>query len=300
MGDEPDLDPEIDKEFFESNLLKLDPALLTEAGIRCFERLFKAVNTKEGKLIPKRRATLIDDLELVGLDYCWKVVLQSNEEVSNKAIDLLKETFTNPEGEQCLPGVIMATRQCSRSARQTVDVKIVEKAEVKLKRDRMVINAGKLAKQFVRGFGVSCADFAYLGAVLRTMPGPLTSAIEQEPDGFEDAMVGTCVGTGALSPTILLTTCAQPSSAETPSSGASAPRTTRLPPAPGSRWRRTSPTLWAGSQVVSRGGLEDRFSYHDTPRLWPCCASSRPRPYPTLGFRLRPAGQCGGRADADE
>ena len=67
MGDEPDLDPEINRDFFESNLLKLDPALLTEAGIRCFERFFKAVNTKEGKLIPKRRATLIDDLELVGV-----------------------------------------------------------------------------------------------------------------------------------------------------------------------------------------------------------------------------------------
>ena len=95
MGDEPDLDPEINRDFFESNLLKLDPALLTEANIRCFERFFKTVNTKEGKLIPKRRATLIDDLELVGLDYCWKVVLCSNQEVSNKAIDLLKETFTN-------------------------------------------------------------------------------------------------------------------------------------------------------------------------------------------------------------
>ena len=83
------------RDFFESNLLKLDPALLTEAGIRCFERFFKTVNTKEGKLIPKRRATLIDDLELVGLDYCWKVVLCSNQEVTNKAIDLLKETFTN-------------------------------------------------------------------------------------------------------------------------------------------------------------------------------------------------------------
>ena len=78
MGDEPDLDPEINRDFFESNLLKLDPALLTEAGIRCFERFFKAVNTKEGKLIPKRRATLIDDLELVGLDYCWNCLLYTS------------------------------------------------------------------------------------------------------------------------------------------------------------------------------------------------------------------------------
>ena len=42
MGDEPDLDPEISQEFFECNLLQLDPGLLTEAGIKCFERFFKA------------------------------------------------------------------------------------------------------------------------------------------------------------------------------------------------------------------------------------------------------------------
>jgi ubiquitin carboxyl-terminal hydrolase 9/24 len=41
MGDEPDLDPEINRDFFESNLLQLDPGLLTEAGIKCFERFFK-------------------------------------------------------------------------------------------------------------------------------------------------------------------------------------------------------------------------------------------------------------------
>ena len=95
MGDEPDLDPEINRDFFESNLLKLDPALLTEAGMKCFERFFKAVNCKEGKLTMKRRATLMDDLELIGLDYIWKVVLCSSDTVSSKAIDLLKETFTN-------------------------------------------------------------------------------------------------------------------------------------------------------------------------------------------------------------
>jgi len=34
MGDEPDLDPEIARSFFEGNILKLDPSLLTENGIR--------------------------------------------------------------------------------------------------------------------------------------------------------------------------------------------------------------------------------------------------------------------------
>nr|XP_055125663.1 probable ubiquitin carboxyl-terminal hydrolase FAF-Y isoform X3 [Symphalangus syndactylus] len=95
MGDEPDLDPDINKDFFESNVLQLDPSLLTENGMKCFERFFKAVNCREGKLIAKRRSYMMDDLELIGLDYLWRVVIQSSDEIANRAIDLLKEIYTN-------------------------------------------------------------------------------------------------------------------------------------------------------------------------------------------------------------
>ncbi|KAM9576324.1 ubiquitin carboxyl-terminal hydrolase 9X-like isoform 3-T3 [Trichechus inunguis] len=95
MGDEPDLDPDINKDFFESNILQLDPSLLTENGMKCFERFFKAVNCREGKLVAKRRAYMMDDLELIGLDYLWRVVIQSNDDIASRAIDLLKEIYTN-------------------------------------------------------------------------------------------------------------------------------------------------------------------------------------------------------------
>ena len=42
MGEEPDLDPEINRDFFENNILLLEPSLMTESGIRCFDRFFKA------------------------------------------------------------------------------------------------------------------------------------------------------------------------------------------------------------------------------------------------------------------
>lgn len=77
MGDEPDLDPDINKEFFESNVLQLDPSLLTENGIKCFERFFKTVNYREGKLMIKRKVYMMDDLDLIGLDYLWKVSKKS-------------------------------------------------------------------------------------------------------------------------------------------------------------------------------------------------------------------------------
>lgn len=96
MGEEPDLDPEITKDFFEQNILQLDPSLLTENGMNCFERFFKHVNQKENKIIAKRRGGhLMDDLELIGMDYLWRVVLLSPDEVANKAIILLKDIYTN-------------------------------------------------------------------------------------------------------------------------------------------------------------------------------------------------------------
>jgi ubiquitin carboxyl-terminal hydrolase 9/24 len=76
-------------------VLQLDPSLLTENGMKCFERFFKAVNCREGKLVAKRRAYMMDDLELIGLDYLWRVVIQSNDDIASRAIDLLKEIYTN-------------------------------------------------------------------------------------------------------------------------------------------------------------------------------------------------------------
>ncbi|KAK3596917.1 hypothetical protein CHS0354_031696 [Potamilus streckersoni] len=96
MGEEPDLDPDITRDFFEKNILQLDPSLLTENGMNCFERFFRHVNVKENKLLQKRRGGyMMDDLELIGIDYLWRVVMWSPDEVAEKAIALLKDTYTN-------------------------------------------------------------------------------------------------------------------------------------------------------------------------------------------------------------
>ncbi|XP_058833231.1 probable ubiquitin carboxyl-terminal hydrolase FAF isoform X2 [Topomyia yanbarensis] len=94
MGDEPDLDPGINKDFFENNLLKLDPTLLTESGIKCFERFFKAVNSKEERLKGKQRGYVLDNEDLIGKDYLWRVITDAEEDIAFKAIDLLKEVST--------------------------------------------------------------------------------------------------------------------------------------------------------------------------------------------------------------
>ena len=42
--------------------------------LRCFERFFRGVNIKEGKLVAKRRTYLMEDLDLIGVDYLWQVI----------------------------------------------------------------------------------------------------------------------------------------------------------------------------------------------------------------------------------
>lgn len=72
---------------------------------RCFDRFFKAVNLREGKLVLRSRNSLVDrvktrnylmdDVDLIGLDYLWNAVLCSSEDIAQKAIELLRETFTS-------------------------------------------------------------------------------------------------------------------------------------------------------------------------------------------------------------
>uniref|UniRef100_A0A182W8G5 USP domain-containing protein n=1 Tax=Anopheles minimus TaxID=112268 RepID=A0A182W8G5_9DIPT len=101
MGENPDLDPGINRDFFENNLLKLDPILLTENGIRCFERFFRAVNTKEERIISAKhhhhRSAYVlynNGEELIGKDYLWRVITAGQEPIANRAISILNEMMT--------------------------------------------------------------------------------------------------------------------------------------------------------------------------------------------------------------
>ena len=93
MTEDPDLEPDMNKTFFVNYITKLDPKLLTDSGIRCFERFFKNVNLKCNRLIQKRHFFLTESLDLIGLDYLWKIVTFANEDIVEKAILLLKDIY---------------------------------------------------------------------------------------------------------------------------------------------------------------------------------------------------------------
>ncbi|OTF74083.1 hypothetical protein BLA29_003201 [Euroglyphus maynei] len=81
--------------FLRTNLAKFDPSLIDIYGVECFEKFFKIINCNHEKLIFHNSTYLTNDLDLIGLDYLWKLILFASDQTACKAINLLKEFFTN-------------------------------------------------------------------------------------------------------------------------------------------------------------------------------------------------------------
>ena len=75
--------------------MKLDPQMLTDNGFRCFDRFFRHVNCNDHKLRQWRRTLLTDSLDLMGLEYLWEVILTAQQGIAHKAIDSMKDIYTN-------------------------------------------------------------------------------------------------------------------------------------------------------------------------------------------------------------
>ncbi|KAF9415212.1 hypothetical protein HW555_007088 [Spodoptera exigua] len=143
MGEEPDLDPNINLHFFRRNIMTLSPNLLTHAGIKCFERFFKAVNSKEGKLKVKRRSFLLNDADLIGLDYLWRVITECEDEISARGIELLREVSTcvGPQLGAAQHHEAFLTHCCARTQRLQKDMEAHEDSSESCTRMCRVIRA---------------------------------------------------------------------------------------------------------------------------------------------------------------
>ncbi|CAF3335952.1 unnamed protein product [Rotaria socialis] len=94
--DEDDFEPKAAKEFFQNHLMKLEAHFLTDLGMNCFDRFFKSVNAQLNKLQQKRRSIrLMNDEDLVGIEYLWKLILNGSDEVADRGIQLMREIYTN-------------------------------------------------------------------------------------------------------------------------------------------------------------------------------------------------------------
>uniref|UniRef100_A0A8C3TK63 Ubiquitin carboxyl-terminal hydrolase 24 n=1 Tax=Chelydra serpentina TaxID=8475 RepID=A0A8C3TK63_CHESE len=85
-----DLESDIQQQLFKEKILKLESYEITMNGFSLFKTFFENVNLCDHRL--KRQGTQlnVEKLELIGMDFIWKIAMESpDEEIANEAIQLI-------------------------------------------------------------------------------------------------------------------------------------------------------------------------------------------------------------------
>ncbi|KAM5148138.1 ubiquitin carboxyl-terminal hydrolase 24 [Mantella aurantiaca] len=85
-----DLESDVQQQLFKEKILKLESYEITMNGFGLFKTFFENVNLCDHRL--KRQGTQlhVEKLELIGMDFIWKVAVESpDEEIANEAIQLI-------------------------------------------------------------------------------------------------------------------------------------------------------------------------------------------------------------------
>uniref|UniRef100_A0A8C5WGL6 Ubiquitin carboxyl-terminal hydrolase 24 n=1 Tax=Leptobrachium leishanense TaxID=445787 RepID=A0A8C5WGL6_9ANUR len=85
-----DLESDVQQQLFKEKILKLESYEITMNGFNLFKTFFENVNLCDHRL--KRQGTQlhVEKLELIGMDFIWKVAMESpDEEIANEAIQLI-------------------------------------------------------------------------------------------------------------------------------------------------------------------------------------------------------------------
>ncbi|XP_064477292.1 ubiquitin carboxyl-terminal hydrolase 24-like isoform X2 [Ornithodoros turicata] len=88
----PDLEAETQSQLFQQKLLRMDPSQVTSTAFSCFKTYFEQVNKHEGKLKKPGSFTVVEKLDLTGMDFLWQISLAApQEEIAELAIDFILE-----------------------------------------------------------------------------------------------------------------------------------------------------------------------------------------------------------------
>ncbi|XP_078574103.1 ubiquitin carboxyl-terminal hydrolase 24-like isoform X1 [Branchiostoma floridae x Branchiostoma japonicum] len=92
-----DLEPEPQMNLMKERLFKVPPTQLTTTGFQCFQSFFESVNEEQHGLRKLVSILQVEKSELLGLDYVWRVALESvQDEVADLAISMLiRYSYTN-------------------------------------------------------------------------------------------------------------------------------------------------------------------------------------------------------------
>ncbi|KAJ7330594.1 Ubiquitin carboxyl-terminal hydrolase 24 [Desmophyllum pertusum] len=87
-----DLEADTLSQMFTGKVLKLDPSRLTMKGFACFKAFLENVNQNDHRMKKTGNTYTVEKMDLVGLDYLWRVVLEvPSEEIAMLAVKQLME-----------------------------------------------------------------------------------------------------------------------------------------------------------------------------------------------------------------
>ncbi|XP_071490931.1 ubiquitin carboxyl-terminal hydrolase 24-like [Diadema antillarum] len=92
-----DLEADTQLQLFKDKLLRLDPSHLSHMGFDCLRAFFESINNNNHCLRKAGGGLIVEKLELFGLDYMWRIVLESsNESIAELAIrQIMCMSYTN-------------------------------------------------------------------------------------------------------------------------------------------------------------------------------------------------------------
>ncbi|KAM9326707.1 ubiquitin carboxyl-terminal hydrolase 24 [Gastrophryne carolinensis] len=85
-----DLESDVQQQLFKEKILKLESYEITMNGFSLFKTFFENVNLCDHRLKRQGAQLHVEKLELIGMDFIWKVAVESpDEEIANEAIQLI-------------------------------------------------------------------------------------------------------------------------------------------------------------------------------------------------------------------
>ncbi|EDO44319.1 predicted protein, partial [Nematostella vectensis] len=85
-----DMEAETQSQILTTKILKMDPSKLSMKGFQCFRAFFESVNHNEHKHKKTANTYTVEKMDLIGLDYLWRIALEvPSEEIAAPAVKLL-------------------------------------------------------------------------------------------------------------------------------------------------------------------------------------------------------------------
>ena len=141
------------KDFFINNILQMDPAHLTESGLKCFVGFFEEVNCEDVQMVRTQGRCVTRDLQSIGLDYLWRIVITGPKKVARDSRCELQSAENCPYPRKIPLLLYRASPGRFRSFKCFLDHRKGHHKEVRVRRNRQDYNGYTRVRRALQKLG---------------------------------------------------------------------------------------------------------------------------------------------------